>query len=67
MLSPEKKFELIKVLIENGVEVRTYYKPRRIVKAEKVADNYIIVSYENGNMDKIHMRDFSKRRFIAII
>jgi len=67
MLTPEKKFELIKTLIESGTVVRTYYRPRRIVKVEKVLDSYIAITYENGDTDRMHVRDFGRRRFVAII
>ena len=66
-MTPETKFELLKLLLQSGAEVKTYYKPRRIMKVEKAADNYIVVTYENGGTDKIHVRDFSKRRFVVVI
>jgi len=66
-MTPETKFELLKLLLQSGgAEVKTYYKPRRVVAVEK-ADSHVFVRYENGEIDKIHIRDFARRRFVAII
>ena len=66
MLTPERKFDVVRALIESGAEVKTYYKPRRVVAVEK-ADSHVLVRYENGEIDKMHIRDFARRRFVAVL
>jgi len=65
-MTPEEKFELMQMLLERGIEVRTYYKSRRITALERV-DSHVVVHYSDGVADKMHMRDFGRRRFIAVI
>jgi hypothetical protein len=65
-MTPEKKFKLIKLLLESGAEVRTYYRRRRVAMVEKV-DSHVLIRYEDSGVDKIHMRDLARRRFVAII
>jgi hypothetical protein len=63
---PEEKLKLMQMLLKRGIEVRTYYKPRRIVALERV-DSHVVISYEDGTADKIHMRDFARRRFVVML
>jgi hypothetical protein len=65
-MTPEEKFALLMTLLQIGVEVKTYYKPRRVVALER-ADSHVVVHYSDGAADKMHMRDFGRRRFIAVI
>jgi hypothetical protein len=65
-MTPEAKFELLWLLLQHGVEVRTYYRGRRVVSVERV-DSQVFISYEDGGVDKIHLRDLARRRFVAII
>jgi hypothetical protein len=65
-MTPEEKFELIKSLLERGVEVKTYYKSRRIAVLEKT-DGQVVIKYEDGNCDKMHIRDFNRRRFVVVL
>jgi hypothetical protein len=64
-MTPEEKFELLKQLLQYGAEVRTYYKKWRVLAVEKKG-NYVIIEHEKGT-EKVHMRDFARRRFIAVI
>jgi hypothetical protein len=65
-MSPEEKFELLKLLLQRGVEVLTLYKRRRVATIER-ADSYVVIRYADSGIDKIHLRDFGKRRFVAVI
>jgi hypothetical protein len=65
-MTPEEKFELMQMLLECGIEMRTYYKSRRIVGLERV-DSHVVIRYEDGTADKIHMRDFARRRFVVVL
>ena len=65
-MTPEEKFESIKLLLERGAEVATYYRRRRVAAVER-ADGQIVVQYEDGGFDKMHLRDFGGRRFAAVI
>jgi hypothetical protein len=64
-MTPEEKFELLQLLIKRGAEVRTYYRRWRISALEKT-DSYVLIRHEKG-VDKVHARDFARRRFIAVI
>jgi hypothetical protein len=66
VMTPENKFELLKLLLESGAEVRTFYRNMRIVSLEKV-DSHVVIRYENGVYDKIHIRDLMRRRFVAVL
>jgi len=66
-MTPEEKFELLKTLIERRAEVRTYYKPRRVISIEKVAESYVVIKYVDGTVDKLRMQHFASRRFVAVI
>jgi hypothetical protein len=61
-----EKFVLIKSLLNCDVEVRTLYKRKRIIALER-ADSHVVIRYEDGGADKIHIRDFGRRRFVAVI
>jgi len=65
-MTPEEKIALMQMLLERGIEVRTYYKPRRIIALERV-DSHVVIRYEDGTADKIHMRDFARRRFVVML
>ena len=65
-MTPEEKIALMQMLLERGIEVRTYYKPRRIIALERV-DSHVVIRYEDGTADKIHMRDFARRRFVVVL
>ena len=65
-MTPEEKFQLLKSLLERGIEVRTAHKSRRVVALER-EDSRIALRYENGDSDRIHLRDFGRRRFIVIL
>ena len=66
-MRPEEKFEVLKSLLERGVEVRTLYKNRRVVSVEKASERYILVKYEDGGVDKLYIADFGRRRFVAVL
>jgi hypothetical protein len=63
---PEVKLRLLRLLLEHGAEVRTYYRRRRIVAAEKFG-SYVLIRYEDGEADKLHMSNFARRRFVAML
>jgi len=65
-MTPEEKFDMLKTLLGRGIEVRTLYKSRRVISVEN-AGRYVLIRYEYGGIDKIHMRDFGRRRFVAVI
>jgi len=65
-MTPEEKFELLKLLLQRGVEVQTLYKRKRIAAIER-ADSYVVIRYADSGVDKMHLRDFGKRRFVAVI
>jgi hypothetical protein len=65
-MTPEEKFELMQMLLERGIEVKTYYKPRRITAIERT-DNQVVLHYEDGSTDKMHIRDFGRQHFVAVI
>jgi hypothetical protein len=66
-VTPEEKFELLKTLLERGLEVRTLYRDRRVVSIEKASERYILIRYEDGGVDKLHIADFGRRRFVAVL
>ena len=65
-MTPEKKLELLRILSEHRIEVRTFRKSRRVVAVEKI-DGQVVLRYEDGNVEKMHLRDFGRRRFVAVI
>jgi hypothetical protein len=66
-VTPEEKFELLKLLLERGVEVRTFYRNRRVVAVEKASERYVVIRYEDGGADKLRLQHFASRRFVAMI
>jgi hypothetical protein len=66
MMLPEEKIELLQMLLSRGVQVRTFRKSKRIVAVEKT-DGQVVVHYEDGSIDKMHIRDFIRRRFVVVI
>jgi len=66
-MTPERKFELLRILLESGVEVRTYYRNRRVVALERATESYVVIHYEDGGADKLRMATFGRRRFVAVI
>jgi hypothetical protein len=66
-MRPEEKFEVLKALLERGVEVRTLYKNRRVVSVEKASERYVLIRYEDGGVDKLYIADFGRRRFVVVL
>jgi hypothetical protein len=66
-VTPEEKFELLKSLLERGVEVRTLYRNRRVASVEKASERYVVIRYEDGGADKLYIADFGRRRFVAVL
>jgi hypothetical protein len=66
-VTPEEKFELLKSLLERGIEIRTLYRSRRIAAVEKASERYILIRYEDGGIDKLYAADFGRRRFVAVL
>ncbi len=67
-MSPEEKLELLRMLIEHGVEVWTRYRQRRVVAVGKATNsNHVIIQYEDGSSDKITMQHFATRRFVVVL
>jgi len=62
----EAKLELLKLLLSCGVEVRTYYRRRRLAAVER-SGSYVLIRYEDGGTDKLHMQNFARRRFVAVL
>jgi hypothetical protein len=65
-MTPEKKFELLRMLLESGAEVRTHYKRRRVMSVERM-DSHVVLTYHSGECDKIHIRDLMRRRFVVML
>jgi hypothetical protein len=66
-MRPEEKLALLRTLLERGVEVRTFYKSRRVMSIEKASERYILVRYEDGGVDKLYIADFFRRRFVVVL
>jgi hypothetical protein len=66
-MRPEEKFEVLKALLERGAEVRTLYRDRRVVSVEKASERYVLIRYEDGGVDKLHVTDFGRRRFVVVL
>ncbi len=66
-MTPEEKLELLKMLLERGVEVKTYYRNRRVVAVERVTERYVVIRYEDGGADKLYIADFGRRRFVVVL
>jgi len=63
-VSPEEKLDLLRLALERGLEVRTLYRDRRVVAVERVSERYVRIRYEDGGVDKMHVSDFARRRFV---
>ena len=66
-MRPEEKLELLRTLVERGVEVRTLYRDRRVVAVEKASERYVLIKYADGGVDKMHITDFARRRFVVVL
>jgi hypothetical protein len=66
-MRPEEKLELLRTLIERGVEVRTLYKARQVVAVEKASERYVLIKYADGGVDKLYIADFGRRRFVVVL
>ena len=66
-MRPEEKFELLKSLLERGIEVKTLYRNRRVASVEKASERYVVIRYEDGGADKLYIADFGRRRFVAAL
>ncbi len=66
-MRPEEKLELLRTLLERGVEVRTLYRDRRVVAVEQVSERYVRIRYEDGGVDKLYIADFGRRRFVVVL
>jgi len=64
---PEEKLELLKLALEHGLEVRTLYRDRRVVSVDMASPRYVLIEYEDGGVDKMHMSDFGRRRFVILL
>jgi hypothetical protein len=63
-MRPEEKLEFLRLALERGLEVRTLYRDRRVVAVELVSERYVRIRYEDGGVDKMHVSDFDRRRFV---
>jgi hypothetical protein len=66
-MRPEEKLEFLRLALELGAEVRTRYKSRRVVAVEQATERYVLIMYEDGGVDKLHMTDFGRRRFVVVL
>jgi len=66
-MSPEEKLEVLRALLERGVEVRTLYRNRRVASVEKASERYVVIRYEDGTVDRLRLQHFASRRFVAVI
>jgi predicted DNA-binding transcriptional regulator YafY len=66
-MRPEEKLELLKLALEHGLEVRTLYRDRRVVSVDMPSERYVAIRYEDGGVDKMHMSDFGRRRFVILL
>jgi hypothetical protein len=66
-VKPEEKLELLRTLLERGIEVKTLYRSRRVVAVEQVSERYVLIRYEDGGADKLYIADFGRRRFVAVL
>jgi hypothetical protein len=66
-MRPEEKLEFLRLALELGAEVRTRYKSRRVVAVELASERYVLIKYADGSVDKMHMTDFARRRFVVVL
>lgn len=63
---PSLKLDLLRLLLEAGAEVRTLYK-HRLITALEDDGSHVVVRYADGGVDRIHIRDFGRRRFVVVL
>ena len=66
-MKPEEKLVFLWRALKLGAEVRTFYKSRRVVEVDMASERYILIKYEDGGADKIHITDFARRRFVVVL
>ena len=66
-MRPEEKLEFLRLALERGLEVRTFYKSRRVVAVEKASERYVLIKYADGGVDKLYIADFGRRRFVVVL
>ena len=66
-MRPEEKLEFLRLALERGAEVRTFYKSRRVVSVDRPSERYVAIRYEDGGVDKMHISDFGRRRFVVLL
>jgi hypothetical protein len=66
-MRPEEKFELLRTLLERGAVVRTLYRDRQVVAVERVWERRVLIKYADGGVDKMHITDFGRRRFVVVL
>jgi hypothetical protein len=66
-MRPEEKLEFLRLALELGAEVRTRYRSRRVVAVEQATERYVLITYEDGGADKLHIADFGRRRFVVVL
>jgi hypothetical protein len=66
-VTPEEKLEFLRLALELGAEVKTRYRSRRVVSIDKPSERYVLIVYEDGGVDKLHMTDFGRRRFVVVL
>jgi len=66
-MRPEEKLEFLRSLLERGVVVRTLYKARQVVAVERSSERYVVIKYADGGVDKMHITDFARRRFVVVL
>jgi hypothetical protein len=66
-VTPEEKLEFLRLALELGADVRTRYRSRRVVAVEQVTERYVLITYEDGGVDKMHITDFGRRRFVVVL
>jgi hypothetical protein len=65
-MTPEERVELMRRLIERGISVYTYYRGRRVV-AVREEGQWVVLQYDDGSADRIHVNHFARRKFVAVI
>jgi hypothetical protein len=66
-MTPEEKLEFLRLALELGAEVKTRYRSRRVVAVDLASERYVLIVYEDGGVDKLHMADFGRRRFVVAL
>jgi hypothetical protein len=66
-MTPEEKLEFLRLALELGAEVKTRYRSRRVVAVDLASERYVLIVYEDGDVDKLHMTDFARRRFVVVV